>query len=548
MAHQWFGNLVTMVWWNDLWLNESFANWMEAKALDQLHRDWKIWLWEAGGRESAMRLDATSATHPVVQPAETLDQVNEIGDSIVYDKGAAVVRMLEAYVGADAWQRGVQSYIRRYKYANATGADLWREIEAAAPGKTVSAVARDFTEQDGLPMVRADIAAGPPAAALELSEARFAADAASKGERSWRIPVLAVPVAGGPVSQTIVAGGLPPSLLAGPGPLVANASQVGYYRSYYSPPAFKPVADGLAVLQPADQLGLIFDSWALAEAGYAPAANFMVLVERLPADADPRVWEQVLRIIGQIDRLYAGLSEREMFHAWARQRLAPLMERVGWAAPVPAADRYAVLRDGLLTSLGELDDPTVTAEARVRFEHFLNDAQSLPPDIRQAVLAIVGRHADPATFARLRALARDATDPQEKLQYLEALAEVSDPAIAEQVLAISLTAEVPATLAPVMISAVSVDAPEIAWRFALAHEADITGRLDPSQKLRFIPSLLSTSADLRLADELQSYAARTYPPDGRREAAKIEAAIRQQAETRLLRLPEITQWLSARGG
>ncbi len=159
ISHQWFGDLVTMAWWDDLWLNESFANWMEAKSLDSLHPDWRIWLEEARGKEGAYRLDATSATHPVVQPADTLDQVEEIGDAITYDKGAAVIRMLEAYVGEDAWRQGVQAYLRKHAYGNSTRADLWREIGAASK-RPIAGIAHDFTEQDGVPLVGVEVMAG----------------------------------------------------------------------------------------------------------------------------------------------------------------------------------------------------------------------------------------------------------------------------------------------------------------------------------------------------------------------------------------------------
>jgi aminopeptidase N len=302
----------------------------------------------------------------------------------------------------------------------------------------------------------------------------------------------------------------------------------------------------MAALQPADQLGLLFDAWALAEAGYAPAANFMTLVDRLPTDADPRVWEQVLGILSSIDQLYAGLPERAAFRAWARQRLDPLMARVGWAAASPASDRDAVLREELIVTLGEFDDADVVNEARARFEQFIKDPASLPSDIRQAVLAVVGRHADTATFERLRALAREAQDPQEKRQYLEALAQASDPALADAALNLALAPEVPSTLAPVVMSRVAEGSPDLAWRFALANEAEITTRLDQSQKLTFIPSLLSTSSDARRADELKAYATRSRRSGAKRESAKEEAAIRLRAETRRLRLPEIDQWLAAR--
>ena len=550
MAHQWFGDLVTMAWWDDLWLNESFANWMEAKALDHLHPDWGIRLWEARGREDAMQLDASSATHPIVQPAESLEQVNEIGDAIVYDKGAAVVRMLEGFVGEDAWREGVRAYMRRHQYGNATRADLWAEIEAASKGKPVTRIARDFTEQAGLPMIRAEIMAGQsPGSALLLNQARFAADDASNAARSWRIPVLAQAVGGGPVTQTIVRGG--PLIQAlhnpRPGPLVVNPGQVGYFRTHYSPSAFLALSERFARVAPADQLGMLADSWALAEAGYAPAANFLVLGDRLPADADPRVWVQALATLGRIDRLYDGLPGQAAFRAWARSRLTPVLARAGWQASSRSADTRAVLRAALIGALGEFDDPATTAEARARFGRFLKDPSSLGPDIRQAVLGVVGRQADAATFETLRRLAREARDPQEKRQFLEALAQVRDPRLAGQALSLALSGEVPVTLSPVVIRIVAAEHPDLAWTFAQSHEAAINARLDPSQRLSFIPGLLASSSSEQRADELQVYAARTYPAGGRRESGKVEAGVRERADVRRLRLPEVDRWLQARG-
>jgi aminopeptidase N len=378
-----------------------------------------------------------------------------------------------------------------------------------------------------------------------LNEARFLAAGGFEGKGSWRIPVLAKPLADGPVAPAMVPGNPLPSPERGS--LVVNSGQVGYYRTRYAQAAFEPLAANIAALAPADQLGLILDGWALAEAGYAPAANFLVLVDHLPVDADPRVWEQVVGILVSIDQLYAGLPERAAFRVWARQKLGPLMERVKWSPASPASDRDAVLRDTLIVALGEFNDPGVVREARARFEQFLHDRASLPPDIRQAVLAVVGRHADVATFDQLLDLAKETQDPQEKRQYLEVLAMASDPALAERALDLALAPEVPSTLAPIMLGTVAEGAPDLAWRFALANEAKIITRLDQSQKLTFIPSLLSSSADARHADALRTHAMNSQRGGAERQSAKEEAAIRQRASTRRLRLPAIDRWLATRG-
>ena len=548
MAHQWFGDLVTMSWWDDLWLNEGFANWMEAKSLDSLHPDWRVWLDDARGKENAYRLDSTSATHPVVQPAETIDQVEEIGDALTYDKGAAVIRMLESYVGQDAWRQGVRAYLHRYAYGNSTRDGLWREIEAASR-RPVAMIAHDFIEQDGVPTVGVDIMVGQePGSAVLLTQERFGADRRAPLDHAWRIPVVARPAAGGPVSRAIVrAGPLVQALhSASPGPLVVNAGQVGYYRTLYAPSALKPLADRMPRLDPADQFGLIADAWALGEAGDEPASNVLMLADRLPVDAEADVWVQTLETISRIDALYDGLPGRAAFRAWARARLAPVLARAGWSPRSTRADTLAVLRDELLVTLGELDDPAVAAEAKVRFERFLKAPSSLSPDIRQAVLGIAGRHADAATFEALRTLARDSADPQEQRQYLEALSGARDPDLARRALDLALSGEVPTTIGPVMIRDVAVEHPDLAWAFALVHAAALTPRLDPSQTVSFVPDLLQTANDAAWADRLHDYAIRSYPQGARREADKIEAGIRQRAATRRLRLGAIDAWLAAR--
>ena len=548
VSHQWFGDLVTMAWWDDLWLNESFANWMEAKAVDSLHPDWRVWLDEARGKERAFRLDATSATHPVVQPAETMDQVEEIGDALTYDKGAAVIRMLEAYVGPDAWRAGVQAYLRKHAYGNSTHADLWAEIETASK-RPVAAIARDFIEQEGVPVVGVDIMVGQePGSAVLLTQERLVADHGVAAEGAWHIPVTARPIAGGVESHaTVRAGPLIQALHSiSPGPLVVNAGQVGYYRTLYAPSALKPLADRMARLDPADQLGLIADAWALGEAGDEPASDALMLIARLPADAEAGVWIQALDTLSRVDELYDGLPGQAAFRAWARARLRPVLARVGWGARSSRADTLAVLRAELLVTLGDLDDPQVAAEAKVRFQRFLKDPSSLSPDIRQAVLRIAGRHADASTFEALRRLARAATDPQEQRQYLEALSRAKDPDIARRALDLSLSNEAPTTIGPVMIRTVAVEHPDLAWAFALAHAKALEPRLDPSQTVTFTPGLLRSTNDVAWADRLRDYTIKTYPPGSRRESGKIEAGIRQRAEIRRLRLPDIDRWLAAR--
>ncbi|HWJ95694.1 MAG TPA: M1 family metallopeptidase, partial [Telluria sp.] len=191
MAHQWFGDLVTMSWWDDLWLNEGFASWMESRTTAKLHPEWNTELGAVGGRDSAMFRDSLASTHPVVQHVETVEQASQAFDDITYQKGEAVIRMLEAYVGEDAWRNGVRSYIKAHAYGNTVSDDLWKSIEKAAK-KPVTAMAHDFTLQPGVPLIRVDeITCRNGSSVVKLSQGEFSRDQPDKKPLAWRVPVIA---------------------------------------------------------------------------------------------------------------------------------------------------------------------------------------------------------------------------------------------------------------------------------------------------------------------------------------------------------------------
>ena len=548
MAHQWFGDLVTMSWWDDLWLNESFATWMEGKAVDHLHPDWKILLSESGGREGAMALDAAAATHPIVRPVETTQQMNEIGDSITYEKGAAVIRMLEAYVGPDAWRKGVHAYLQTHAYGNATHDDLWRSVEAAA-GKPIKGMATDFTEEDGVPLIGVQPMPGrAPGSGVLLTEERFAADAGSKAPRHWQTPVVAKP-ASGPDVQTVVHGGpLVTSLTSpSPGPLLVNPGQIGYFRTYYVQSAFDPLAARFAKLQPFDQLNMLQDAWALAQAGRAPASNFTVLLSRLPADAYPLVWSNAADLLSQIYYLHAP-ADRPALAAFGIRVLEPVLARIGWAPHPGEPAAAAIAREQLILTLADLGDPGVTTVASLRVAAFQTSPESLPAGIRKAVLYAAGGRGGGPAFETLQRLALASTDPLEQRQYLSALSRTEDPALAQQALDFALGPQVQHSAGIVMIRAVAQRHPGLAWRFAMAHKAEIDARCDPSEKLSFIPKLLRDATDASLADELHAFALTNYPAGGRSESDKVEARVRQRADVRTGQLPKLDAWLKSHAG
>ena len=562
MAHLWSGDLVTMAWWDDLWLNEGFASWMSTKATDHFHPEWRPLLSALADKDEAMRLDARSATHPIVQPVTTVSQAEQAFDGITYKKGEAVVRMLEAYAGPEAWRDGVRAYIAEHAYGNATSDDLWRAIDKAAK-KPVSTVARDFTTQPGVPLILVTSGAG----GWILSQGPLGTETTARRGLTWHIPISLQPLGGGEPS-TLVLRGTPqaaPSAVvvnAGDsgserlashsarqmtaGPSVINVGQRGYYRVAYDRPAFAALAEAFAHLSAADQLGMLDDSLALGMSGDGPIANYLRLSAALPASADPLVWREQAKTLAGLDGYYAAGPARTAFRAWASSIMSPALKRVGFDARGGEPPTDTLLRETLLLALSQIGDPTVSAEARRRFAAVHTDLSPLSADERRWVLVGASRSADAATFQSIRQLARAARDPLEREALYLDLADVEDLALATEVLKLALTDEAPSNMAPSLVGEVAAVHPALAWQFTMDNLPAITRNLDTLGRSTFVPRVASTSNDEKLAQELQAYAAKNIPRDAQGEVRTALAHIRNNADIQARRLPQIDAWVAER--
>jgi aminopeptidase N len=548
MAHQWFGDLVTMSWWDDLWLNEGFASWMESRATEHFHPEWNSQLNAVNNREYAMGLDSLSTTHPVVQHVETVDQASQAFDGITYEKGEAVIRMLEAYVGHDAWRDGVRRYIKAHAHGNTTTDDLWKEVEAAA-GQPITAIAHDFTLQPGIPLITVDagacVAGKTP---VSLVQGEFSRDKPGKTPLAWRVPVSAQVAGSSTVAKTLVVGGKGALSVEGCGPVVVNAGQAGSFRVLYAPKAFSALSASFARLPAIDQLGVISDAWALGLNGQQAATDALDLVQATPADADPQVWNKVAGILTEVDGLYERApAERAAFRKLALARLGPVFQQVGWTAKPGEASPVATLRANLIEKLGALGDPAVVAEAKRRYAADKTDPAAVPGALRKAILAVVARQADAAAWDALHAQAAAEKTPLIRDQLYTQLASAEDDALAAKALDLALTSEPGETQSANMISRASVLHPDLAFDFAVAHKAAVNGKLDSASTTKFIPGLARRSADPAMIDKVRAYAAANLPEGSRGEAEKSVASIADRIKTRKAVAPQITAWVAKAG-
>ena len=546
IAHQWFGDLVTMAWWDDLWLNEGFASWMAARTTQKLHPEWNTRLGAVSSRNGAMNRDSVATTHPVVQKLETVDQIGQAFDAITYSKGQAVITMLEDYVGEDAWRTGVRNYIRAHAYGNAVSSDLWGAIQAAA-GKPVLAIAHDFTEQPGVPLIRvasADCAGG--GTTLQLEQGEFTRDRMDKAPLSWRVPVIAAVAGSGKDARTVVEGGKGTLQVPGCGPVVVNAGQTGYYRTLYAAPLFAQLREGFATLDPADQIGLLQDAWALGMTGRQGAADHLELAAATPAQADPQVWQQIAGALSDLDGYYDGDAEGQpRLRRFATATLDPVFARVGWTAREDEPAPVKNLRAQLVEVLGHLGDGAVVAEARRRFDAAQSDPDAMPADLRKAILGTVAYHADAATWDRLHAMAKAEKSAMTRDLYYGLLASPRDEALARRALALAMGDEPGETNSASMIVGVAQSHPDLAFDFAVDHYDAISRRVDASTATRYYPRLAYGSLDPEMPAKLRAFAERRIAANARQEVETAVANIEYRRDLKARRLPEITRWLEA---
>jgi aminopeptidase N len=546
MAHQWFGDLVTMEWWDDLWLNEGFASWMENKVTDQFHPEWHIWLQQLDSRQAAMTLDAREGTHPVITPITDSLQAQEAFDEIAYEKGSAVIRTLESYLGEEAFRAGVRRYIHEKAYGNAVTDDLWRQMDLGSE-RPITEIAHDLTVQAGVPMiseVSSQCVGG--STMLKLSQGRYVIDADSTTAHLWHVPV-AVAGLGAPASTTVIFGSAPTAVqLVGCAPAVINVGQTAYFRSRYTPAALSQLTAHFAQLTSIDQLGLLDDTQSLAYNGAEPMSALLAVADSVPIDAAPEVVTALAAALQDLDLLSDRLPMRPQFRRYARGVLNRFFDRIGWEHAPGEADNVALLRTALIDALGQMDDPAVVAEARRRFDSYVAEPARLDAAIRKLVLDTAAVHADQSVWDQLHALAHATPSEIERLELYELLGHAENERLVREALELTLSGEPPPTVVPHMLQEAAVLHPRLAFEFTAANWQKLSATIEPDYQIRFAPRLLKNSSDASLIAPLDAFARAHIAPDKRLDVHKTEASLRYRARVRRERLPDLALGLRGR--
>jgi aminopeptidase N len=533
MAHQWFGDLVTMAWWDNLWLNEGFARWMQTHAADALHPEWNTGLQAARVFESGKREDAKVSTHPVLQPIVSAEQAAQAFDSITYNKGAAVITMLEAYVGTNEFREGVRSYMRKHKFGNTVDSDLWREVQAVAD-KPVLKIEHDFTRQVGVPLVRAET----QAQGTRLVADRFAEDPDSlkaAPEIRWHLPLT---IADGQARDTLV---LTHSALVQGTKLLVNAGGTAYARVAYPAADVAALAERMAQLSPMDQLTLMNDAWALGQSGYAPAQNLMTYIAKLPADADPVVWNRAVWTLVAVDRAYGRDPSRGAFRREALKLLEPVAGVIGTERRAGESPNTSTLRSDLWLAQVRFGD----AEALARAQRLFAAGQGSIADQRTA-LDIVGLAANESAFDALLTRAQAAHDSLEKVRILQAMALATDPILSARMVDIALGPNVPAGSSGELLAIAGTENPDSVWQALAPRLAKGPLPIDPMTRWYVVTYIAGGSAEPSRIGDVRHYGEQDMPADARRPVEAAVASIELNERVKAGALRDIDHWIAGR--
>jgi aminopeptidase N len=553
MAHQWFGDLVTMAWWDNLWLNEGFATWMATKASEQFYPQWQSWLNGYAQKQFAMALDARRTSHAIQQPIADESEAMVAFDAITYNKGQALIRMLESYLGETAFRDGIRAYMAAHAYGNTTTADLWQALESVAH-KPVTGIAASFTEQDGVPLITAETSCSGDDQRLTLRQDRFViapprAGVAALPARNWQVPVAIGPLRATSSPEVVLLQGSMeiPARSCGE-PINVNSGDIGYYRVEYGPVSRAALAKSLPQMSAADRVNFLADSWAMVAAGRAEPPSYLALVETIGADDRRPVWDQVIGVFTTLNRLSRDRAERPAVQRYARATLRPVFDRLGWEGSGSGDDDDTLLRAGLIWVLGEFGDEQIIAEAKRRFAGFLQDPTSLAPALRDAVTHIVGITADRASYDALLALARKSTVTNERLRYYFAAAAARDVSLARATLALALSDEIPGTIVTGLINSVasSGEQPDLAWDFLQKNYDTLLAKQGPQFRDQFIANFMTNFSDDGHAAELAAFAPAQASSGGRVMTARATETIAISADLKARALPAVDAWIGAR--
>jgi aminopeptidase N/puromycin-sensitive aminopeptidase len=574
MAHQWFGDLVTMKWWDNVWLNESFATWMALKPSQALHPEWNAVLDAVDETDRALRVDALANTHPIRAHAETPEEINELFDAISYEKGAAVLRMMESYVSPEVFQRAVNAYLHRFAYGNATAEDFWKALTQVS-GRPVDKIMPTFVDQPGAPLisVRSTCVAPPattvssgrsrrsrrrvikphPKTEITLSQQRFRADPEpSRGGGLWTVPVCIKAEGAKPFCQILSQPAQTVPVAGCSAWSLVNANASGYYRTRYDAASLQKLSSIAATeLNPAERMSLLYDETALVRAGQESVARFMDMVGTLNQDNERGVVQSYSPALESIRNYVVADPDQPAFRSWIRSNFTPMFAKVGWTpAPGEAVDTREV-RSELIKLLGELgQDPQVVGRSVELARQYLKDPRSVDPTTAANVLRAAATSNDAELFNGYLMAVRDpANTPEVVVNITEALAQFTDGQLLARWLEMIIAPETRSQDAAHYLGMVldNTNNQRIAWTWIKEHWPEVAAKTTMSSGARIVAATRNF-CDAAMRDDVQNFFTQHRVPSSERTLKQSIEHINSCISFRSHQQPNLTAWLAQHPG
>jgi aminopeptidase N len=544
MAHQWFGDLVTMQWWDNIWLNEGFATWMENKPIEAMHPEWNIDQVVASGMDGTLNLDAQPTTRAIRARADTPGEIEQMFDGISYGKAGVVLLSVENYVGPETFRQGVHNYLAAHLYGNATAEDFWN-TQTTTSHKPVDKIMESLIAQAGVPLLTFG---KPEDGKVPVSQNRFYLTPSVQPDlaQKWTLPVCFKTAADKQECQLISPGTtsltVPQSAL-----FFANAGGKGYYRTSYTPADYANLASQAETsLTPPERISLIGDKWAQVRADKTTVGDYLNLVADLRSDPNFNVVASALAGLDAIDsRIASTPQEKAALDAWFRQTFAPEYEKLGSPSDSDSPDKKQ-LRALLFAALGNAKDQKIIAQARKIGAQYLADANSVDPNLAQTALQISARNGDAALFDQLQKIAETSTNPEIQIGALRLLAMFENPELAQRALEYAVSDKVRNQDAAIQL-AISLDTEknrDLAWKFIQTHWDEVKKEFTPEMGTVLVGAT-SSFCSVSDRDEVSQFFASHKVPDADQELRHAIERINGCIELRNLQEPKLKTWLAS---
>ncbi len=555
MAHQWFGDLVTMKWWDDVWLNEGFATWMESKPVEAWKPEWNLNLDDVSNTGGTLNVDSLANTRPIHQAADTPAQIQELFDGIAYGKAAAVLRMLESYLGEETFRAGVNAYLNQHKYANATAEDFW-DAQANTSKKPVDKIMPTWVQQAGAPIVNVKVQCSGNSTSVALTQQRYYFDRAkfeAPNDQIWQIPLCLKGSSNdnsAPKCELLTKKEESFTLPGCSTWVLGNAGGAGYYRVGYQPEAVRALAkDAETKLTPAQRISLENDIWGSVRVGREPVGDYLAFAQGLQSDRNRAVLEDLLGGLGYIGRHLVNDNDRAEYRTWLIQLLAPAMKDVGWEPKPGEPDEQKALRARLFNALGyDARDPQAMAEARKIADKALADPSSVDHELAGGAFAIAALNAGPDFYNKVMAGLKNPKSPEEYYMYFFTLPEFSDPKLLQRTLDYAISHDVRSQDALQLVTGVLANpaGQQLAWDFIRQHWSELEKAGGPFASAQVVGAT-SVFCDPGLRDQVTEFFSAHKVAGAERTYKQSIERINNCVNLKTQQEPQLASWLGQHG-